>query len=90
VNLVRITGNTVAIGSLEAVDGLELVRASVAPLGPDQWEISGYATDVAIPAIEGLGAEVKVIQSDSDAQAENDLVAQTTQQAIAETGEAEA
>ena len=75
-NIVRISTSTAVLKTLWDIDDLSLTRASLAPLGTDRWRISGYATDAAIEAVRGRGAEVDVLFPADERLAQLDRIAQ--------------
>ena len=46
---------------LGEVDGLDFERTSARRLGPDRWQVSGYATDAALATLRGRGLEVEEV-----------------------------
>lgn len=87
-DLVWITATSDVFRQLQDIDELVLVRASTRELEGGEAEISGYASPAAAAAARALGAEVEVVQSEADVQPYLDQVAEATQEAISETGEA--
>ena len=83
-NIVRINVSTTALKTLSDIDELSLTRASLIPLGNDRWRISGYATDAAIEAVRGLGAEVEVLFTADQRLAHLDRVAEQARATDAE------
>ena len=46
---------------LAEVDGLDFERTSARRLGPDRWQVSGYATDEALATLRERGLEVEAV-----------------------------
>lgn len=46
---------------LAEIAGLDFERTSARRLGPDRWQVSGYATDEALATLRERGLEVETV-----------------------------
>ncbi len=59
--LIRISGPTEPMRRLGEVDGLDFERTSARRLDEDRWQVSGYASDDALAALDERGLDVELV-----------------------------